>query len=142
MPKRIAAVLAFLVLCQSLAVAGVEGTKAAYMGGTAAEFQGIKSGIEGVFDTTNDTELLFHFRVNKADHTFSIPYASVVSLEYGQKPGMMSLFSRKRMHYLTIGYRDAAGKDQVAVFELGKRIVRPTLVVVELRTGKKVQLTN
>ncbi len=49
---------------------------------------------------------------------------------------MMSLFSRKRMHYLTIGFRDADGKDQVAVFELGKRIVRPTLTILERRTGK------
>lgn len=142
MLTRIAVVFTLLALFQLSASAGVEGTKAAYMGGTAAELQHVKSGIEGVFDTTNDAELRFVFRWEKAEHTFTIPYANVVKVEYGQKPGMMSLFSRKHMHYLTIGYKNAAGADQIAVFELGKRIVRPTLAVVELRTGKKVQVSE
>jgi hypothetical protein len=84
----------------------------------------------------------FVYRVSKHEHTFAIPYASVSDLEYGQKPGMMSLFSRKRMHYLTIGFKDAEGRDQVAVFELGKRIVRPTLTILERRTGKPVQYSK
>jgi hypothetical protein len=38
------------------------------------------------------------------------------------------LFSKKRNHYLTIGYKDASGKDQAAVFELGKDIARTALI--------------
>src|SRR5687768_15124460 len=77
-------------------------------------------------------------------------------LEYGQKAGrrvgaavgytillgplgLLTLFSKKRKHYPTIGYTDPAGKDQVAVLELGKDIVRATLPIVETRSGKKIE---
>ncbi len=142
MLKRFVVALSLLVLLQSVALAGLEGTKAAYMGGTSSDFKEMKRAIEGVFDTTSDGELRFVYSIDKTERSFSIPYSTMVDLKYGSKPGMMSLFSRKRMHYLTIEYKDSAGKDQVAVFELGKRIVRPTLAVVELRSGKKVQVTD
>lgn len=139
---KIATALTLIVALQAAALAGVEGTKAAYLGGSAAELAHVKPGVEGVFDTTNDAELRFVFRFEKAEHTFAIPYARVQSVEYSQKPGTMALFSRKHMHYLTIKYANDAGVEQVAVFELGKRIVRPTLTVLELRTGKKVQVAG
>ena len=86
----------------------------------------------------------------------SIPYDSIIDLEYGQKAGrrigaavgtaillgplgLLTLFSKKRKHYLTVGFKDAQGKDQVAVMELGKDIVRTTLAVVETRSGKKIE---
>lgn len=53
--------------------------------------------------------------------------------------GLFLLFSKKRKHYLTVGYKDGDGKEQVAVFELGKDIVRTTLAVVETRSGKKIE---
>ena len=85
-----------------------------------------------------------------------IDNAKVIDLEYGQKAGrrvgaavatsvllgpigLVSLFSKKRKHYLTIGYTDDAGKDQVAVLELGKDIVRTTLAIVETRSGKQIE---
>ena len=88
--------------------------------------------------------------------TFSIPYTRVVDLEYGQKAGrrvgtavattvllgpigLLSLLSKKRKHYLTIGFKDSTDKDQVAVIELGKDIVRATLPIVETRSGKKIE---
>jgi len=40
---------------------------------------------------------------------------------------------------LTIGYKDSTDKDQVAVIELGKDIVRATLPIVETRSGKKIE---
>jgi hypothetical protein len=49
------------------------------------------------------------------------------------------LFSKKRKHFVTIGYKDNDGKEQVAVFELGKDIVRTTLAVLETRSGKKIE---
>jgi hypothetical protein len=139
MLKRLTLALTLLVLGYTVAMAGVEGTKAAYLGGTSTAFKGTKS-LEGVFDTTNADALRFVYRMDKTEHTFAIPYASVVELKYGQKPGMMSLFSRKRTHYLTIGFKDFEGKDQVAVFELGKRIVRPTHTILEHRTGRAITM--
>ena len=53
--------------------------------------------------------------------------------------GLVALLSKKRKHYLTVGYKDQSGKDQVAVIELGKDIVRTTLAVVETRLGKPVE---
>ena len=52
---------------------------------------------------------------------------------------MLTLFSKKRKHYLTIGFKDEEGKDQVAVIELGKDIVRSTIPIVETRSGKKIE---
>jgi hypothetical protein len=51
---------------------------------------------------------------------------------------LLTLLSKKRNHYLTLGYKDEVDKDQVAVLEIGKDIVRTTLAVVETRSGKKV----
>ena len=53
--------------------------------------------------------------------------------------GLLTLFSKKRKHYLTIGFKGEDGKDQVAVIELGKDIVRSTIPIVETRSGKKVE---
>ena len=75
-----------------------------------------------------------------------------VSLEYGQKAGRrvavavlvspFALFSKKRNHYLTITYKDRAGADQAAVFEVGKDIVRTTLTVLEVRSKKQVEFQD
>jgi len=51
--------------------------------------------------------------------------------------GLLSLFSKKRKHFLTIGFKRDDGRDQVAVIELGKDIVRTTLPIVETRSGRK-----
>lgn len=83
-----------------------------------------------------------------------IPYSSIVDLTYGQKAGrrvgvalglttalgpagLLALMSKKRHHFLTVEYAEA-GKSEVAVFEVGKDIVRSTLAVVEVRSGKKI----
>jgi hypothetical protein len=107
-------------------------------------------------DTKNENAIVFsatakHFK----GQTLSIPYKDIIDLEYGQKAGrrigaavgttillgplgLLALFSKKRNHFLTVGFKDADGKDQVAVLELGKDIVRTTIPIVETRSGKKV----
>ena len=130
---------------------------AAYYGGTMTTFNGAKDPVEGSLDTTNEQALVFA-ATDKAfrGKTFSIPYGRVIDLEYGQKAGrrvgtavattvllgpigLVALLSKKRKHFLTVGFKDDAGKDQVAVIELGKDIVRTTLPIVETRSGKKVE---
>jgi hypothetical protein len=49
-----------------------------------------------------------------------------------------TLFSKKRNHFLTVGFHGVDGKDQVAIIELGKNIVRTTLPIMEVRSGKKI----
>ena len=120
-------------------------------------FNTAKEPVEGQIDFTNETTLVFTASDKPfAGQTFAIPYASIVDLEYGQKAGrrvgtavattvllgplgLLSLFSKKRKHYLTIGYKDADLKDQVAVIELGKNIVRTGLAIVSTRSGKEIE---
>jgi hypothetical protein len=133
--------LAFVAQGQLLAV---DGKKAMYVGGTRTD---IKEAAEGMFDVSNETEMAFTPDKTKVRHT--IAYSEVTELEYGQKAGRrvavgllvspIALFSKKRRHYLTINFKDGAGKDQAVVFELGKDMVRTTLAIIEARTGKQIQ---
>jgi hypothetical protein len=121
--------------------AGLGSEKAMYVGGTISN---IPDGTEGVLSTKDERNLVFSFGGKKVE----IPYERINDLEYGQKAGRrlgvaiavtwMALFSKKRKHFLTIGYTDAQDKQQAAVFELGKNTVRVTLASLEARTGRKV----
>jgi hypothetical protein len=152
----VAITLVVVLALESLAFA-VDSKNAAYCGGTVPGFDGAKDLVEGTLDTKNSKQLVFTamdkpFR----GKTFAIPYDKVIDLEYGQKAGrrvgtavattvlfgpigLLSLLSKKRKHYLTIGFKDESGMDQVAVFELGKDIVRTALPIVETRSGKKIE---
>jgi len=142
LPRLVAGVLVAVTLGQSVLFA-VDGDKAMYVGGTITA---LKEKSEGVLSTQNPTEATFTLK-NQAPIT--IPYASIESLEYGQKAGRrvavavmvtpLALFSKKRNHYLTITYKDATGAEQAGVFELGKDIVRTTLAVLELRSKKPIE---
>jgi hypothetical protein len=132
--------------------AGLGGDKSLYVGGTAS----IAKETEGVL-SADDTKVVT-FKPDKKDpkNELSIPYEKVTSLEYGQHAGrrvgatvalgvttlgigaLPVLFSKKRRHYLTVGYKDEQGADQAAVFEVGKNSIRTMLKVLEVRTGKKV----
>jgi hypothetical protein len=145
MIRRIAVVI-LVALALEVSAFAVGGRKAEYVGGTLSA---LKEKSEGVFDTTNDAVLTFS--ANKQP-SMKIPYASISELEYGQKAGRrvavavlvspFALFSKKRNHYLTITYKDDAGKEQAAIFELGKDIVRTTLKVIETRSGKDIQFQD
>jgi hypothetical protein len=130
-----------LTVCQAPAGA-VNGNKAQYVGGTVS---GLQDKAEGSLLTNDEVAIRFTSKNGNAE----IPYASIDNLEYGQKAGRrigvaimvspLALFSKKRNHYLTIGFKDAAGKQQVAVFELGKNIVRTALKIIETRSGKQIE---
>ncbi len=155
MKKLIALAITAALLAPSIALASVNSKGAAYFGGTAG-FKDAKDPVDGVLDTTNDLTLVFNATEKPfKGQTLSIAYKDILDLEYGQKAGrrvgaavgytillgplgLLTLFSKKRNHYLTVGFSDADGKDQVAVLELGKDIVRTTLPIVETRSGKKV----
>ena len=50
------------------------------------------------------------------------------------------LMSKKRQHFLTVGYTDEGGRQQAMIFKINKDDIRATLVVLEARTGRKVLL--
>jgi hypothetical protein len=141
MKRLVAAILAALFVLSVPAEARLDSKKVMYVGGTVTS---IKEGTEGL-SSTND-EKVFQFTYKEAKLT--IPYERINDLEYGQKAGRRLglalaispwlLFSKKRKHFLTIGYKDENDKQQAAVFEVGKDIVRTTLASMEARTGKKI----
>jgi len=154
---RSVATVLLVALASESSLLAVGSKNAAYFGGTIAVFGSPKDPVEGSLDTANETALVFTAKDKKyAGKTFQIPYARVIDLEYGQKAGrrvgaavgttillgpigLLSLFSKKRKHFLTIGFKDDDAKDQVAVLELGKDIVRTTLAIVQTRSGKDIE---
>jgi hypothetical protein len=144
--KRRGVTASLLIVCCTTALLAVDGDKAMYVGGTLT---GVQEKAEGKLVTASESELIFD---GGSKGSAAIRYASVTSLEYGQKAGRrvamailvspVALFSKKRNHFLTLAYKDKAGKEQAAVFELGKDIFRTTLKTLEVRTGKKIELQD
>jgi hypothetical protein len=152
----------FIIVCISLlfnsvAFAGLNSKKAAFIGGTAKDkfFPNVTKPVEGDLMTNDEKLLKFTYKLGNESRLYSIPYDQIIDIEYGQKAGrrvgaaiasailltplgLFMLFSKKRKHYVTIGYKDEEAKEQVAVFELGKDIVRTTLPIIETRSGKKI----
>jgi len=139
-----AAVLMAVVVA-NVTLGAVDSKKAEYVGGTISTIQ---EKAEGNLDTATDTQMVFTPERGKGP-SLMVPYASISSLEYGQKAGRrvgvailinpLALFSKKRKHFFTVGFKDKDGKDQAIVLELGKDIVRTTLTVVETRSGKEIE---
>lgn len=142
MPRALAAVvLAALVLPSTALAVGAD--KTMYVGGTLAE---IPQGTQGRLSTSGDENIVFV--AEKGGGLIEIPYKRITDLEYGQKAGravhdyvligLGAFLFKHRKHYLTVSFSDKSGKDQAAIFELGKDTVRTTLAVVETRSGRKV----
>lgn len=133
-------VLAFLT--EGAALAKVTGKEVMYVGGTIAN---LPEGTIGDFDTKNEKVLVFVSKQGK----FEIPYENITSLEYGQQAGrrlgvavtltLWALLSKKRKHFLTIGFNDAKDKPQGVVLEIPKGTVKTTITIIEARSGKKVE---
>jgi hypothetical protein len=136
----IAVLVAVVALPAPLFAVGAK--KAQYVGGTIV---GLKEKAEGTLDTSTLEAVVF---TAKNQPALTIPYARITELEYGQKAGRrvgvailvspLALFSKKRKHYLTIGFTDADGQAQAAVFELGKDIIRTSLTIIETRSGQAI----
>ena len=141
MKKIICLLFVALFAFEPIAWAGIPSDKSVYVGGTVSQ---IKEGSEGTLSTKDENKLVFTY----GGAQYSVPYDRVNDLEYGQKAGRrlgvaivvtwMALFSKKRRHFLTVGFQDEHDKQQAAVFELGKNTVRVTLASLEARTGKKI----
>lgn len=142
MKKSIVLVLICVLALEVTVLAGLGNDKTAYIGGTENQ---IKAGAEGESSAKDEK----NFRFDSKGSKLEIPYDEVNDLEYGQKAGRRVglaltispwlLLSKKRKHFLTIGWKDAQDKQHAAVFELGKSVVRTTIATLEARTGKKVE---
>lgn len=142
MTKRVLAIVLILVFGgETVAWAGLGSKKTMYVGGTIPS---LTQGIEGTSSAQDEKVFVFEYKGGK----LSLPYDRINDLEYGQKAGRrlglavvvspLFLFSKKKKHFLTLGYTDDDDKQQAGVFELGKDVVRVTLASLEARTGRKI----
>jgi len=141
MVKKILALAICIAMFVPFVAAGLDSHKSEYIGGTVST---IKEGTEGTPSSKDEKVYVFEYKTGKLE----IPYDRVDGLEYGQKAGRRLglaltispwlLLSKKRKHFLTISWKDENDKQQAAVFEIGKDIIRVELATLEARTGQKV----
>jgi hypothetical protein len=140
--KSVALVLILALVWLPLAEASVKSGQAMYVGGTIA---GLPEATMGRLDSKSDKVLVFESPQGR----FEIPYENVTSLEYGQKAGrrlgvaltitIWALLSKKRKHFLTIGFTDENEKPQGVVLEIPKGTAKTFITIIEVRSGKKVE---
>ena len=126
-------------------MAGGPGGRAEYVGGTISQ---IPAGCGGQIQAIDSQ--FFVFYSHKAQ--WRIPYDHINLLEYGQRVGRrymaaviispLFLLSKKRQHYLTLGYSDESGQQQAMVFRVDKEDIRTILVSLEARTGRRVEFQD
>ena len=132
----------WLYLIPATITGAVRGDEVMYVGGTVTE---VPEATEGYFDTADPKEALFM----SPKGSFKIPYKGITSLEYGQKAGRRvgvafvitawALFSKKRKHFLTVGYKDDKNVAQGVVLELPKGRPKSIIAVLEARSGQKCE---
>ena len=115
---------------------------AKYVGGTVGTLQADSEGILGATD-----DLFLQYRCKGRE--LHVPYDRINLLEYGQNVSRrviaaavispLFLLSKKRQHFLSIGFTDSEGRQQAMVFRIDKGKIRALLVSLEARTGLKVQ---
>ncbi len=131
----------FIVLLTATALLSAQ-NHAEYVGGTAEK---LPSGAAGSLDVSDQRYFAFYTQKSQ----LRVPYSRINLLEYGQKVDRrlllavvispVFLLSKKRKHFLTIGYLDDDGQHQALVFRVDKNDIRPALVSLEARTGLRIQ---
>lgn len=132
-----------LALLWAGAAGGAEfGARVEYVGGTLVS---VANRTQGTVVTTDPHN--FEFQTRAA--LIRVPYERINLLEYGQTVNRrlalailispMLLLSKKRDHFLTVGYSDDDGRQQALVFRVDKRRVRALLASLEARTGRRVE---
>jgi hypothetical protein len=138
-PKKL---VALAVLLSSVLSARNMGGRAEYVGGTVTQ---IPFGCHGRVQALDDRFLVFY--AGKA--SWRVPYEKINLVEYGEKVDRryiaavlispLFLLAKKRQHFLTVGYSDEEDRQQALIFKINKDDIRTTLVVLEARTGRKVE---
>jgi len=130
-----------VLFCGVLAARDLGG-RAEYVGGTITQ---IPAGCQGTVQAQD--ERFFVFYSGKA--SWRVPYEKINLVEYGEKVDRryiaavlispLFLLAKKRQHFLTVGYSDEEDRQQAMIFKINKDDIRTTLVVLEARTGRKVE---
>ncbi|MGH9774328.1 MAG: hypothetical protein ACRD50_05210 [Candidatus Acidiferrales bacterium] len=142
MKRTFAMILIFSLMMELSAFAKVTGKEVMYVGGTIPQ---LPEGTMGELDATSEKVMVFESPKGK----FEIPYQNITSLEYGQKAGrrlgvaltitIWALLSKKRRHFLTIGFNDDNDKPQGVVLEIPKGTAKTFITIFEVRSGQKCE---
>jgi hypothetical protein len=133
-----------VALGPALVRGGGRGDHVEYVGGTVAE---LRRSSGGSIDVTGAQ----YFRFESHQAVVEVPYERINVLEYGQNASPryilaplspLFLLSKKRTHFLTVGYEDDSGRQQALVFRVGKGDIRALLASLEARTGRKVEFQD
>ena len=134
----------FLVLSVSVMICAAHsnGSRAEYIGGTCSN---IATNEEGRLDVSDKIYFVFQSRHTRV----RVPYERIDMLEYGQRVDRrymaavlispLFMLSKKRQHFLTVGFQDDDGQQQAMVFKVNKDDIRLALVSLEARTGREVE---
>jgi len=134
--------LLVLITLSSLLYAGDAGSRVEYVGGTVAGLRQKPS----IRVEVSEADVL---AVTAKEVSFQIPYKNINTLEYGLRVSRryleaalispMFLIAKKKTHFLSIGYTDSEGNQQAMVLQVGGGDIRPLLVSLEARTGRKIE---
>ena len=134
--------VACLALCSLFAGAHGLGGRAEYVGGTITQ---IPPGCQGTVEAIDAQYFVFY----SGKASWRVPYEKINLVEYGEKVDRryiaavlispLFLLAKKRQHFLTVGYSDDEDHQQAMIFKINKDDIRATLVVLEARTGRKVE---
>lgn len=129
--------LAVTILCGGLRAQ----SRAEYVGGTVSK---LESGAPGAIQVTDERYFAFYTKKTQV----RVAYEHINEIEYGQKVDRrllmavvispVFLLSKKRKHFLTVGYTDEEGHHQAMVFQVDKNDIRATLASLEARTGVRI----
>jgi hypothetical protein len=134
--------LLVLLALSPLLQAGDIGSRVLYVGGTVP---GVRNKSGASIDILQGDAL----KLIADGNSFLVPYKDVNTLEYGLRVSRryveavlispLFLVAKKKTHFLTIGYTDQDGRQQAMVLQEGKEEIRPLLVSLEARTGRRVE---
>jgi hypothetical protein len=138
---RVVILIFALVLFRSPGEAARPGSAVEYLGGTLIS---LSPRTMGWLVTTDPDSLVF----NSSKSMIRVPYERINQLEYGQKVDRrvweavllspLFVLSKKRAHFVTVGFELEDGQQQALLFRVDKDDVRGLLVSLEARTGRKV----
>ncbi len=130
------------ILALALTLFASPATHVHYVGGTLSQLPAKAYGTLRVGDDDS-------FTFQAAGATITVPYRDVDMLEYGQRVSRryleailispVFLLAKRRAYFLTVGYTDSDGKQQAMIFQVSGKEIRPLLVSLEARSGKRVE---
>jgi hypothetical protein len=142
MSRKFMLLVALCFLLTRAAVGAEPGVKTEFIGGTLSS---VAAKSTARLDYSGADEMVFRC----ASGDIRVAYRKVNTLEYGQTVSRryaaavlvspLLLLSKARKHFVTLGYVDAEGQQQVVVFRVEKGDIRSVLVGLEARTGRRVE---